>query len=289
MAGRDTLKVPSRKLAGSGAGAEYILEERRGMKMMHRWLVAGCCLGLAVASFPAAAELTKSDKQEIKRMLGGKLYMRIDAPCATGRHPYGVYTRPLVEVSPESVNTDGDMEINASWWHADSTYWGISINDPVEMDEWDEDDEENEVEIELEGVGSADGNKTVIKFVQIYSLDDFKAAYERTFSKVPLQDLHDDWSADVKKAIGDRELKNGMTKRQAFYVTGRPERFEKKNEDGKEVEIWSLRQDKGMKMGYFKAKAGESTGLPASIRFEDGVLVNVGGVSGESDSFSLDD
>jgi hypothetical protein len=44
-----------------------------------------------------------------------------------------------------------------------------------------------------------------------------------------------------------------------------------------------------MKMGYFKAKAGEKTGLPTSIRFEDGILVNVGGESGNSSSFDLDD
>ena len=253
------------------------------------WLTLCLCLGLVLTAMPAAADLGKADRNEIKKMLSGKLYMRIDAPCATGRHSFGTYTRPLVEVSPEGVNTDGDLEVTASWWHADSTYWGISINDPVESEEVDFDEEENEVEVELEGVGPVEDNKTVIKFVQIFSLDDFKAAYDRVFSKVPLQDLHDDWPADIKQAIAKRELKKGMNKRQVFYITGRPERFEEKEEKGKKVEIWSLRQNKGMKMGYFKAKAGESTGLPSTIRFEDGTLVDIGGQTGDSDSFSLDD
>jgi|GEM_PF-3275245 len=259
------------------------------MRAFRLLLSTTLCLGFALMTLPTAADLTKAEKKEINQLLSGKLYMRIDAPCATGRHSFGVYTRPLVEVSPEEVNTDGDMEINASWWHADSTYWGISINDTVKLEEWEEDDDENSLEIELEGVGEVEGNKTVIKFVQIFSVEDFQAAYERTFSKVPLQDLHDDWPDDIKQAIGNKQLKNGMNKRQAFYITGRPERFEKKEEGGKEIEIWSLRQDKGMKMGYFKAKAGEKTGLPTSIRFEDGILVNVGGESGNSSSFDLDD
>lgn len=259
------------------------------MRAFRLFLGTTLILGFVLATLPAHAGLSKAERKAAEQMLKGKLYMRIDAPCATGRHAYGTYIRPLVEVSPEETNTDGDLTIQASWWHADSTYWGISINDPVQLDEVDHDAEENELEVELEGIGPADGNKTTIKFVQIYSLEDFKTAFDRTFSRVPLQEEHDDWSDEIKQAISERRLVNGMIKRQAFYITGRPETFEKREEGGKEIEIWSLRQDKGMKMGYFKAKAGEKTGLPTSIRFEDGVLVNVGGESGNSSSFDLDD
>jgi hypothetical protein len=75
--------------------------------------------------------------------------------------------------------------------------------------------------------------------------------------------------------------------RDVGYVTGTPESLEKRQEGGVEVEVWQLRQDKGMKMGYFTAKAGESTGLPASVRFEDGKLVNAV-ESGTSSEFDLD-
>ena len=47
-------------------------------------------------------------------------------------------------------------------------------------------------------------------------------------------------------------------------------------ENGKVVEIWSTRQDKGTKMGFWSMKSGERTGLPVMLRFEDGKLVSRG-------------
>ena len=237
----------------------------------------------------AFGELSKPERKKIKAAFSGTLYLRMDAPCATGRHPYGVYKRPLVEVSPEGANTEGtDVMLNASWWHADSTYWGIRVNDPVRLDEVDIEADDAEVDVELEGVGPADGNATVIKLIRIHSFDDFEAAFDKAFSRQPLQDEHADWPAEIKQAISERKLMDGMSKRQDFYITGTPERFEKKEENGTEVETWHLRQNKGMKMGYFKAKMGESTGLPASVRFENGKLVDASNV-GTSSDFSLDD
>ena len=245
-------------------------------------------LCFAVAS-TASAELSREDRKKIqKEVEGAELYLRVDAPCATGRHPYGVYKRPLVEVSPEGVNTDADDVFTASWWHADSTYWGVSINDPVEVDEVDIEADERTVEIELEGRGPVEDEETVILLVEIDTYDDFRAAFDKAFSRRPLQEEHDDWSAEMKQAVGERRLVAGMNKRQAFYVTGTPERFEKSTEEGKEVEVWHLRQDKGMKTSFFFAKAGEETGLPATIRFEDGVLTDVGGTTGGSEEFSID-
>ena len=43
-----------------------------------------------------------------------------------------------------------------------------------------------------------------------------------------------------------------------------------------------------MKLGCFGAKMGEATGLPASIRFEDGQLVDAA-ATGTRSNFSLDD
>jgi hypothetical protein len=246
-------------------------------------------LMLVALILPAATawgELAKAQRKQVKGLFDGTLYLRIDAPCATGRHSFGVYKRPLVEVSPEGTNTDAENEFNASWWHADSTYWGIRVNDPVEFDELEFDG--TEVEIELEGVGPAEDNSTVVKFVGIETLDDFQAAFDRTFSRQPLQDEHEDWSDEIKQAIADRRLVNDMNKRQVYYITGNPVRFEKKEEDGKQVEIWYTRQDRGMKLGYFGVKAGETTGLPATIRFEDGQVVDAV-ETGTSSTFSLDD
>lgn len=256
--------------------------------MMRHLLKLALVLALVFPVVTAEARLEKSDKKQIKSALQGTLYLRMDAPCATGRHSFGTYKRPLVEISPEGSNTEAENTLNASWWHADSTYWGIRINDPVQLDEFEMEPSENAIEIELEGVGPAEDNSTVVRFVDIQSFDDFQAAFDRTFSRSPLQDEHDDWPAEIKEAIGERRLVNGMSKRQAFYVTGTPESFEKKEEGGKEVEIWHLRQNKGMKLGFFKAKMGESTGLPATIRFEDGQLVDAA-ETGTGSDFSLDD
>ena len=249
-----------------------------------------CTLGaLLLVSIPAHGELAKADKKAIRQAFDGTLYLRMDAPCATGRHSFGTYKRALVEVSPEGSNTeDTGTVMTASWWHADSTYWGIRINDPVQLDELDIEADDAEIEIELEGIDEADGNSTVVKLVGINSLADFERAFEQTFSRIPLQDTHDDWPAEIKDAIAERKLVNGMNRRQVFYITGAPESFEKKEDDGKEIETWHLRQNRGMKMGFFTAKMGEKTGLPATIQFVDGALVDAV-QSGTSSDFSLDD
>lgn len=252
---------------------------------MRRFAIPTVLASLALA-LPAGAQLSKADQKAAEKLTSGTLYMRVDAPAATGRHAYGTYTRPLVEVSPEGVNTDADTIGSASWWHSDSTYWGILINHPVKVEDIDFDDDEPEVELELEGVGPAEDEDTAIKFVGIHSLADFQAAFDLAFSRQPLQEEHADWSADVKQAIANRELREGMNKRQVFYITGKPERFEKSNEGGKEVEIWHLRQSKGVKTGYW-VSTHEEESLPSTLRFEDGTLVGVTAAGGR-ESFSLD-
>ena len=232
-----------------------------------------------------AGGLSKSDKKEIKKMLDGTLYARVDMPCATGRHAYGTYKRPLVEVSPTGINTEADTVVSASWYHADSTYWGVSVNQPLKMDDLDIDDDG--IEIELEGTDDED-IQTVIMFVDVDNMEQFKACLDKAFSRVPLQDEHSDWPADIKAAIANRKLVNGMSKKQSFCVTGRPVSFTKRTEGGKDVEVWDLRTNKGVKMGYFTTSVHESTGLPSQIKFVNGTLTNVAETGSGSD-FSLDD
>lgn len=244
---------------------------------------------LLLAAAPADAGLSKEDRKAMKQALKGKLYMRMDAPCATGRHAYGTYKRPLVEISPEGSNTDTSTELNVSLFHADSTYWGIRINDPVELDEMDYESDDATVEIELEGVDTAEDESTVIKFIDIHSLSDFEKAFEQAFARTPLQDEHDDWSSEIKDSIAKRELVNGMTKRQVFYITGTPESFDKSESDGKTTEVWKLRVDKGMKMGFIFSKKKKEEGVPQTIKFEDGLLVSIGSTgSGASGGLDLD-
>lgn len=240
------------------------------MSRLHN-VVAGCLLSLVLPSL-AAAELPKKDrKAAVQRLSAGTLYLRIDAPVTQGRHPYGVYYSPIVEVSPTQVNTEAEDGASFGWYHASSTVWAVRVNDSVQYDdiEWDEDT----AEIEFEGVGAADGNDTVIKFIGINSLADFNAAFDLAFSTQPLQDEHPDWPAEIRKAIAERKLVNGMTKRQAYYVVGTPAEVEKTTEDGKDIEIWTLRQ-KGMEIGFFTINPGDQGRPAGTLRFEDGKLIS---------------
>lgn len=258
---------------------------RRSLSQASLALLLGA---LALPAVAAAAGLSSADLKQIKKDLAGTLYLRVDAPVGTGSHPYGTYLRPLVEVTPKGINTDDEEVYTSGWWFSDATYWGVRVNDPVKFDDMDYDDEEDRLEIELEGIGQAEDEDTVLAFVGLHNLADWKAAFDLVLSKRPLQEDHDDWSAEIKAAIAKREIHEGMTKRQAFYVVGKPERFEKKTEKGKEVEIWHLRQSRGIKIGYWHAEVDAPTGAPRGLRFENGVLKAIFGSSSSDDDFSLD-
>lgn len=247
-------------------------------------------LVLAVATALTAttvfAGIPKPERKQIRQALKDTtLYLKVDAPCVTGRHPFGVYYSPLVEVSPDGVNTE-EHQGGFGMYHADSAYWGIQVNDPVRFDDVEFDGDT--FEVELVGVKEAEDEITVIKFHRVNSYDDFRRAFDHVFSTEPLQYLHDDWSEEVKTAIGDRRLMEGMSKRQTYYVTGAPKSFERWEEDGVEVEVWTLRENRGMKMGFFRMNLQEvPSGLPEELRFEDGRLVNVVG-KGTGSELSLD-
>lgn len=250
---------------------------------------AAVCAAAAVLLTSAAAFAApqKAERKKVRQLLAsGDLYLKVDAPCVIGRHPFGMYYSPLVEVSPDGVNTEEHEGVGFGFYHADSSYWGIRVNDRVRFDdlEWDGDN----VEVEFEGIGDAEDEATVILFVDVGSLADFERAFNHVFATRPLEELHDEWPPEIKQAIADRRLTEGMSKRQVYYVTGSPESFVRREEDGVEVEVWRLRQRKGMKMGFFRMSSGElPSGLPEELRFEDGALVNVIG-SGTGSGFSLD-
>jgi len=215
----------------------------------------------------------KADKKEIKKMATGVVYARIDIPCEQGRHAFGVYQAPVVTVTPDGANTADGMGMDASWWHAQSTFWGVAPNDPLEITDADFDGAA--MEIELEGIKKSKGNDTVIRFEKITSLDDFKKAFDHAFSRTPLQDEDPDWPERIRAAISDRRLVDGMSKRQAFYVVGAPERFETTQEGDSKVEVWFTRQDRGMQVGYWTSKS-EGTGYPSQLKFVDGTLTQAG-------------
>lgn len=217
----------------------------------------------------------------------GVFYLRLDAPCTQGRHPYGVYQIPLVEVSPTGTNTEGDSGASFGWYHAQSTIWEARINDPMTVDELEWEEDEGSVEIELEGTGSADGRDTVIRFVNIHSFADFEAAFQHAFSTRPLQEEHADWPSEIREAIAKRRLVDGMTKRQVFYIVGTPQRVEKRTEGEKSIEIWTL-QTQGITFGFFGVHSGNPAAPPETLQFEDGKLV-AASISTSGKALDLDD
>lgn len=246
------------------------------------WMVCGLLLGSTVA-----AGITKAEKKKAEGLFSGTVYMRIDAPSKKGRHPYGIYYSPLVDVSPAGTNVETESELSVGWYHAESTVWKVRVNDQMELDELDWEDEEATVEIQLEGAGSSEGRDTSIRFVNIKSYADFEAAFARAFSKQPLQNEHADWSEEIKSAIAQRRLTVGMNKRQVFYIVGTPENVDKATEGGKAVELWTLRTQ-GAEVGFWTFSAGENPANAKILRFEDGVLVSADATSVSAETLDLD-
>lgn len=253
--------------------------------MQKEALIFGCCL--LVFGSAVAAGVPKADKKKADKLFSGTVYMRIDAPSKKGRHPYGIYYSPLVDVSPTGTNTESDEGLSVGWYHAESTVWKVRVNDQMELDELDWEDEEGTVEIQLEGAGASEGRDTAIRFVNISSFADFEAAFNRAFSKQPLQDEHPDWPAEIKSAIARRQLTTGMSKRQAFYIVGTPEKVEKSTEGGKTIEVWTLRTQ-GAEVGFWTFKAGEDPANAKTLRFEDGVLVSAETTGVSAEGLDLD-
>jgi hypothetical protein len=238
---------------------------------------------LALAT-PALGGLSKPEREEIKGLLAsGTLYARIDIPCETGRHPFGTYKSPLVEVTPKGENTDGGKGLSTGLWHTESTYWGVGPNTALKFDDADFDGKK--IEIELRGVGEWKDADTVILFKEIRSISDFRAAFDRAFATQPLQDEHPEWPRSVRSAIAHGQLATGMTRRQAYIVVGAPSRFEVREEEGRKIEVWHTRQERGTKIGFWRSRSG-STGFPTELEFVDGMLTSF---AGSSEQLNLDD
>ena len=238
--------------------------------------------GIVLACFMAfvstgRAELPKSERNAAKEMLTGDLYLRIDVPCRYGRQPFGVYVDALVEVTPTGSNIAEDST-ESTMWTAGGVYWGFGPNDLVKLNKVSY-TKDGKMEIWMAGTGAKKSYELGVRFANINGIADFKKAFDATFAPKPLQDEHADWSPEVKKAIAEKRLIDGMTKRQAFAIVGKPVKIEVVKDAGKEIETWSTRQSKGLMIGYWTATGGEQTGFPVTLKFVDGALTGVASVA----------
>lgn len=215
----------------------------------------------------ARAQLSGQDLKEAKKMVKGPLYLRLDVPCSYSRpgawRRQGVGVGPLLEVSPTGFSVERALSRSRA---GQDVYWGFSPNDTLKYGKISV--KGDTVQIWMEGVPPKN-IEVMIDFVQIKTLDDFKKAFDLTFSRAPLQDEHPEWPEEIRRAIAERRVIVGMTKQQAFAVVGMPINLQRGEENGVTVERWFPRNDRGDIPSLSEVKSAH-TGFPAMIKFSDG-------------------
>jgi len=233
-------------------------------------LSAGAVMLLLCLLMPVAVQagLSKPERDSAKSMTSGTLYLRLDVPCKYGvAGGFGLNVESLLEVSPTGHDVERKLNL-PSKKKRESVYWGFFPNDTVRYGKLTFDGDT--VQLWMEGT-PPNNNEIMIDFVHIQSMDDFTKAFNQTFSKVPLQDEHQDWPSEIRQAIAARNLIVGMTKEQAFDVVGTPINVVTGEENGVKVETWFPRQDRGTVVTFRKNKSTR-TGFPSLLKFADGKL-----------------
>jgi hypothetical protein len=236
-------------------------------------------------SLPLAlrAQLSKEDHEAAQKMIAGTLYLRLQAPQKYGMGEWAPYSVSMLEASPQGVSADRKLaeplkHIPRNGFHLknEEVYWGYLANTPLNHCKL-----VSEKGILVVWCDRVDPNTDVsVDFIDIKSLDDFTKAFNLTFSKVPLQDEHPDWPADVRAGIASGKLLVGMTTEQARIVVGAPLSVTAGEDNGAKTEIWALRQDPGQVLGWSTKhgawlKVAKETGFPFSITFKDGKLFSI--------------
>src|ERR1035441_2336536 len=201
-----------------------------------------------------AAELSSNDRNVIKDMTRGELYLRNNVPTRYRSGGFGIGAEVVTEVSPSGIDT---------------VFWGFGPNDVIRYGKL---YFKGNGVVELWAEGVKPKNVDVwIRFVNIQNRADFKKAFDLILGPKPIQEDHPEWPQEIRKAIADHTVIEGMTKAQAFAVVGTPMRAATNDEAGKKVEIWFPRQDTGT-WGDNRKVISASTGFPAELRFVDGKL-----------------
>jgi len=240
-----------------------------------RWQAGVLLLLLLCLPLALRAQLSKEDQEAAKKMIAGSFYLRLDVPLKSVLGSFGYGPEALLEVSPTGHDTARKMgmPINSK---KEKLNWAFYPNYPVHSGKlsfkgdtvtvWTEGDKPNQYEI-------------MIDFIHINTLDDFTKAFNQTFSKVPLQDEHSEWTPEVRNAIAEHRLVVGMTKEQAFDVVGTPVDSKSERINGALVETWHTRQEKGRMLSRAHRGDGQdlgSTGFPVLLKFVDGKLQVIG-------------
>lgn len=167
----------------------------------------------------AAAELSSNDRSVLKEMTRGELYLRNNVPTRYTSGGWGIGAEVVTEVSPSGVEWEKNLQAaheqqqkkgKRRWSGIDTIYWGFGPNDMIRyaklyfkgngvVDLWAEGIKPKNVEI-------------YIRFVGIQNREDFKKAFDLILGPKPIQEDHPEWSPEIRKAIADHTVIEGMTK-----------------------------------------------------------------------------
>ena len=206
---------------------------------------------LALALSGATGQrLSPTDLKEAQKLAKGNFYLRVDAPCIYGA---GGYYGPdfaaqaaIVVASPSASNTDLDVADRVA---AGGAAWVLRPNDPVGNGKLYY-TAAGELQFDFEGLGLPPKEReSLVSFREVGSLEDFKKAFDRVFSHVPLDQAHPEWPVDVRVAVKEHRLIEGMDRQQVHAVIGAPASVGIDKSEGKVVEKWHSRPVEGTAMG----------------------------------------
>jgi hypothetical protein len=230
-----------------------------------------------LAAPQAGAQLTKADRAALEESIPPTVYLRIDLPCIYGKA--GIiksWVEPMVEVSRTGVTISQDEGWRGKLAIRRNQFYGFGPNDSLKYSKLEIGD--GDLTVFFVGSGLKEFQKdqvAAIRMVQCKTLRDFKAAFDRAFSKVPLQDEHPDWSGEIRKAIGERVVSIGMSMDQVRCITGTPIDIEgRESGRGPQTETWHIRQERGLWRSNLKYRM-QVTGLVRQVTFVDGKVTNV--------------
>jgi hypothetical protein len=216
-----------------------------------KYTISLICLACLFAWTPdAAAKLSGSDRSQVREMVYETLYLRTDVPTNNR-------VEPFIEISPTGFSWQRLVNIkeeNAKRKNKPSgVYWPFQPNDIVKWGKASFDGDT--INVWFQGIR----DELKVIFVQINTIDDFKRAFDFVFSRTPLQN-EPGWPEEIRLAISQRTLKEGMTRKQASCIVGTPLKIET---SGSETEIWYPRQKTGDRRGNRMT----NTGLPIKLVF----------------------
>lgn len=184
--------------------------------------------------------------------------------------PFGASKKPLVQVTPANgVDRTGVGQVGGNALQSVGNRLHLRLNDAVQIDEAEWDGDDKTLDIELKGRGKSTGDG-LVRFREVATAADFEKCWAEVFSDIPMQRKYDGPEA-IKQMVAERRVQNGMTREQVLIAVGNPEKVARTQENGRELEVWTvLTGDLG---GWGVTNAANFQMSMVDIKFEEGKVV----------------